>query len=746
MSERISLSLSPIGHWAVVVLAAAAVVTLTLWPYRKRLRESADRRKFLVVGLRMVAVLLALLACVRPSVLVLQKVKQKVSLIFLVDSSTSMKISDEANNRSRWELARRALDQAREALGGIENEPDPDSGLAVKFYRFDRDLQSGPPPDDMTEPEGMQTALGAGLLEAVRNEAGSPIAQIVLMSDGNSNSGVAPLTAAQNLRAQGVAVTAVGFGSAAAGAGSRDISVTGVQAPEAVFVKNEMEVRGALRVRGFAGQDLEVELMAEGFGQPVAKTTVRVPADSEVLTTPPLRFAPQSSGEQLLTVRVANRDGELIASNNQFSTFVSVLPGGLNVLHLQGPGTIWEGKFVTRALDASREIQANLKVILGPGRGGQPAVPDSDFAPGAHDVYILGDVPANFLTVAQQQLLAQAVERGAGLIMLGGRDSFGDGGWGSSPLASVLPTTMQRGDGQIEPTGGLQVIPNPQALDSFVLQLGSTAPEAAAAWAQLPPIPGASRVGNPKPSAVVWAQTPTREPLMVAQDGRGRVIAFGGETWPWYRASEETQESHRRFWRQAILWLAHQEDQGQSKVELRLDRRRVAVGGSVELSASAIDDQGSPIPGARFEATVTPPAGAEAASVPVDLFSQGDRARGTYTASGAPGIYGVEVVGRGPDGSEIGRASSRFLVFQDDLELENPAANIALLQQIAELTGGQFLRPEQLDQFLGALDPDSFSRVETQVEYRLWDNWPFLLLFVAVLGVEWFVRKRMGWV
>ena len=743
MSERISLSLSPIANWALVVLAAAAVVALTLWPYRKRLRQSADRRKYLVVGLRMVAVLLALLACVRPSVLVLQRVKQDVSLIFMVDSSTSMKISDEANNRSRWEMARRTLDRAKDALGGDEGEPDPDSGLSVKFYRFDRDLQAGPPPDEMNEPEGMQSAYGAALLEAVRNEAGAPIAQLVLLGDGASNSGVAPLTAAQNLRAQGVPVTAVGFGSAAAGAGSRDISVTGVQAPEAVFVKNEMEVRGSLRVRGFAGQDLEVELMAEGFGQPVARTTIRVPADSEVLTTPPMRFAPQASGEQLLTVRVADQEGELIASNNSFSTFVSVLPGGLNVLHLQGPGTIWEGKFVTRALDASREIQANLKVILGPG-----ALPDSDFAPGAHDVYILGDVPANFLTVSQQQLLAQAVDRGAGLIMLGGRDSFGDGGWGSSPLANVLPTVMRRGDGQIEPAGGLQVLPNDQALDRFVLQLGSTAPETAAAWAQLPPIPGASRVGSPKPSAVVWAQTPTREPLMVAQDGRGRVIAFGGETWPWYRASEESQERHRRFWRQAILWLAHQEDQGQSKVELQLDRRRVAVGGSVELTASAYDDQGRPLPDARFEAIITPPAGSgdDASEIPVDLFSQGESARGTYAASGVPGVYTVEVIGRGPGGTEIGRASSRFLVFQDDLELENPAANIALLQQISELTGGQFLRPEQLDQFLDALDPEAFSRVETQVEYRLWDNWPFLLLFVGVLGVEWFVRKRMGWV
>lgn len=743
MSERISLSLSPIGHWAVVLLAAAAVVSLTLWPYRKRLRDSTDRRKYLVVGLRMLAVLLALIACIRPSILVMQRVRQQVSLIFLVDSSTSMKISDEANNRSRWELARRALERAQEVLEVATSKPD--SGLAVKYFRFDRELQSGLPPDSMTEPEGLQTALGALMLEAVRRESGSPIASLVVMSDFASNAGVAPLTAAQNLRAQGVPVTAVGFGSAAAGAGSRDIAVTGVQSPEAVFVKNELEVRGALRVRGFAGQDLEVELHAEGFAQPVAKTTIRVPADSEVVTTPPMRFVPQASGEQLLTVQVAPREGELIASNNRFSTFVSVLPGGLDVLHLQGPGTIWEGKFVTRALDSSREIQSNLKVMLGPPRTDQQIRElDQDFALGAHDVYILGDVSANFLTRNQQQLLARAVEAGAGLIMLGGRDSFGDGGWGETPLAEILPTTMRRGDGQIEPEGGLQVVPNPQALDNFVLQLGSSPAETASAWEQLPPIPGASRLGRPKQSAIVWALTPTREPLMVAQEGRGRVIAFGGETWPWYRASEETQGAHRKFWRQVILWLAHQEDQGQSRVELRLDRRRVSIGGSVELSALARDDQDRPISDARYEARIRPPGGGPA--VPVDLLSQGDRARGTYAASGEPGVYGVEVVANRPDGTEIGRATSRFLVFQDDLELENPAANIALAQQLAEMTGGQFLRPEQLERYLNDLDPEAYSRVETQVEYRIWDNWPFLLSFVGVLGFEWFVRKRMGWV
>ena len=248
--------------------------------------------------------------------------------------------------------------------------------------------------------------------------------------------------------------------------------------------------------------------MAEGYDQPVARAQVKVPADSEVVATPALRFTPQSAGEKLLTIRVAPREGELLASNNEFSTFVTVLPGGLDVLHLQGPGTIWEGKFVD---PGPRRVPRDPEPAQGPPRPRHDPASTTDFAPGAHDVYVLGDVPADYLTPVQQQLLAQSVARGAGLIMLGGRDSFGDGGWGATPLAdgpADLHAARRRPD---RARGGPEGRAEPARPSTATSSSSAGTPqETAALWEALPPIPGASRFGAPKPAAVVWALTPDR--------------------------------------------------------------------------------------------------------------------------------------------------------------------------------------------------------------------------------------------
>ena len=61
-----------------------------------------------------------------------------------------------------------------------------------------------------------------------------------------------------------------------------------------------------------------------------------------------------------------------------------------------------------------------------------------------YDTVILGNVPKDAFTEGQHQLLASHVhDMGGGLIMLGGRDSFGAGGWMNTPVEKALPLDMQ---------------------------------------------------------------------------------------------------------------------------------------------------------------------------------------------------------------------------------------------------------------------------------------------------------------
>jgi hypothetical protein len=96
----------------------------------------------------------------------------------------------------------------------------------------------------------------------------------------------------------------------------------------------------------------------------------------------------------------------------------------------------------------------------------------------------------------------------------------------------------------------------------------------------------------------------------------------------------------------------------------------------------------------------------------------------------------------------LGTAKSRFLVYQQDLELDNAVADPSLLASLSAMTkdvGGQSLAPEELPDLLEQLRAKPLDlEVEAQVKHAPWDTWPFFLLFVAVISGEWYLRKKWG--
>lgn len=741
----VSVSFQPVGNWFVVAAFAVVVTGLTLWAYQRRLQNSQGRWRWFALGLRLAAILLCLLAALRPSVVFQIKNQESSSLIFLTDESSSMGLKDEVGGQSRFEFARNSMKPVREATKQLGDK------LVVKYRDFDSTLHDDPA-DKPTEPSGQSTSIGDILVECLKNEGNNRVVAIFLLSDGANNRGLSPVIAARQLRTAQVPVYTVAFGAESAGERSKDISIREFLAGPVGYVKNQLQVKGDLLVRGFAGQSIDVDLFVEGQNESVAHQRIKVPEGVEQIPVTSLKYVPSTPGEKRLTLRVTPKDGETLTTNNSVSTFVTIMKGGINVLLLQGPRSVWEHKYVMSSIASSPDIQGEERIIKLPARLAAGELKDEDFKEGKFDAYILSDLPADFMTPNQQALLARAVEKGAGLIMLGGRSSFGAGRWAGTPLARVLPVVMSDDDGQIEPKDGIKFVPNTKGLDSFLFQIAPTRADSLRIWEELPPLSGINHLGRPKDNAIVFGSSAgdRPEPVMVGADGVGRVLAFGGETWVWARLlNGDGAPAHRKFWRQVIFWLVHKEDKGENEVNLKLASRRVESGQKLDFDVEALDGKGAPIPGVTFEAridSIEESNGKPVFSASADVFTKQDGSHGSFIATKAPtGDYRLTVKAM-RDGKELGHDDARFIVFQDDREMEKPAADRALLRQIAEATGGESIPPEQISKYMLALKGKLLTDTYVAKETEVWDNWPFFLVFVTLLMMEWWVRKRIGWV
>ena len=180
---------------------------------------------------------------------------------------------------------------------------------------------------------------------------------------------------------------------------------------------------------------MPVQLLVEtapGKMEVVATTKVRADASGSKLPIN-LEYVPPTSGEIKVTLKAADQPGELVTTNNELSTFVTVLDGGLNVLYLNG-AILPEQNFLRRSLDASPDINVDYLYLNARKPQTKPSDLAERFKPGKYNVYILGDLDSKAFTTEELTALRTAVEKGAGLIMLGGLHSFGAGGYGSDPL------------------------------------------------------------------------------------------------------------------------------------------------------------------------------------------------------------------------------------------------------------------------------------------------------------------------
>jgi uncharacterized membrane protein len=754
--------LSPVFDNLLLLWGLAAGM-FALWIWGALVTRTTRRRRLALAGIRLAVILLALLGLLRPTLITKDMKPQRSTLVLLVDQSRSMLVTDAFGGQTRWDLLTKTLSEAWPVLRELSDSYE------IKLYSFDSDLHTVDFQPERLKlpgaPDGPQTAIGSSLRDAIQSEAGKQLAGVFLLTDGAQNSqaprDLPPQTATRELLSQGTPLYTVVFGQARAAGQNRDIAVTEAIGDREIFVKNQFSMTGSVRVDGYVNQAIPVDLLwesAPGGGKMASVAAKKVTAAQDGALLPiEFTYLPQVPGEFKVTLRATEMPGELVKSNNELSTFVTVLKGGLNVLYLEGELRV-EQRFLRRALDSSPNIHVDYRYFDQYNEKEARGIDLSrEFAKGTYDVVILGDIDSLVFRPQDLEALRDRVREGTGLLTLGGFHAYWLGGFNKTPLVQVLPFLTAASDNTLrqfpdQPTlttrsdqhifQPVQMQPAaPFGIQSPIMQLDS--PEKnAAVWAKLPPLDGANILPALKPSAHVLAESTQGKPLLVSQEVEaGRVLCFAGDsTWHWFMKGHPLE--FKRFWRQAIFWLARKSPD--EAVSIQLDQRRFSPGGRVDFAAAARGADGLPIIDAAFTAEVIRPDGVKR---PIALGRAAEKATGSFVDTSLAGDYTL-IVSATEKGRPLGQARARFLVYEQDLELTNSAARPDLLASLATMTqavGGKALTPEQLSSVFKELQAKPRQAlVEREEKHTPWDKWPFLALFIGLLSTEWFLRKKWG--
>lgn len=748
-----SFQFDPIFDSTMLVVAIALVLLalLMLLPTFRAVNTGQQRT---LLFLRTAVIVLFLIALLRPARITNHSQPEPGTLIVLLDQSRSMQVSDIADGKSRWDAVRETIARCLPELETLRED------FEVKVYAFDHQAELVTWQDGQLElcesPDGDQSDIGSVLSETVRREFGQRVMGVVLLSDGAARV-YAPRVelrqAARELARLGCPLFTVTYGQPREGSQARDIAVERFPDHYTVFLKNEIELHGSLRVQGFTNKEIPVELVLtdeSGQEKNIATHMIQANEDGQLVD---IRF-PFLAGEPgrfRLTARAAHQPGELVVQNNELTCYVTVREGGLKVLYLYG-NLVGEQRRLRQSIDESADMQLH-GVWVDHGRRDHWQINsdlfdrDSDY-----DVTIFESVHANALNSDYLERLAADIDQGMGFLMIGGSYSFGAGNYQSTPFAQVLPVRMNRFErqdldgpivGDLHQPGPLKMFPT---IPHFVTRLASSG-ENRQVWDRLPALDGANRFAI-KSRAEVLAESANGDHLLISGNyGSGRVLAFGGDsTWKWW--SHGFRDQHKRFWRQAILWLGHREESGRDDVWIRLSGRRHQPASLVEFSVGATNSGSDPIVGASFQATLIHPDGGREA---LQLSDKKDIYSGRWKAGYQPGQYTIEVIATSGT-RELGSAHESFEVFDHDIELQDPAANPTLMASLAEMTlpaGGRNLAPEELPALIRVLGETTMKlEVAVQTTWKFGDTardtWPFFLVVVSLLTGEWYLRKKWG--
>ena len=412
------------------------------------------------LGLRSLVLLMLILALAEAQ---LVRTSDRLTVIYLLDQSLSIPAQHRQAMIKYVNAAILEHRRRQDRVGVIVFGRD----AAIEIPPFDDDVQMSLLVESMLDPEYTDLARAMRLAQASFPEDASK--RIVLVSDGNQNLGDAA-EQAQGLSDAGVGIDVLPVRYQQRG----EVIVERVTIPANVREGQPFDLKVVVtNTKQPAGDDpgvvagrLVIKRQADGRSQVISDGEVKLPPGKRVYA---VQQDIDASGFYRYEAEfVPQRDeDDTMQQNNRATTFAQIRGKG-KVLLIEDKDNPGEFERLIQTL--------RRQSVAGEEFGGQkleviPMPSDQLFTSLAelqqYDTVVLanvaraageGDEVHHFSDAQIRMLVRNTQQMGAGLVMLGGPNSFGAGGWANTELEKAMPVDFHIKSAKVVPRGALAMV------------------------------------------------------------------------------------------------------------------------------------------------------------------------------------------------------------------------------------------------------------------------------------------------
>ena len=764
-------------------------ILLLVWTY---LRAHADKKLRTACAFLKLLGLAALLACLLDPLWSSQRARPGANFLAIVaDNSQGLSIKDRGQTMTRGVALTNVLAQVP---GDWQDKLA--NNFQVRRYIFDSRVQSTKDFSELAF-DGRASSIGAALRTIGERFRGQPLAGVLLLTDGNATD--LPDGKLDTTGLPPIYPVVIGRDDTI-----NDIAIQKIAVSQTAFEDQPVTVQAEVLAGGYGGRMITAQLLDQE-GKVVQELNQRAARDTDTFR---FQLRPEKSGISFYRVRVSAKDelgqfvhpetaAEATLANNTRVVTVDRGKGPYRILYVSGRPN-WEFKFLNRALAEDEQVEligliriakkekgfGQFEFRSRPGESANPLFrgfdrttedtegynepvlirlntkdatelvggfpKTADILNGYHAV-ILDDLEAEFFTRDQMSLLQKFVsERGGGLLMLGGAESFHQGKYEHTPVGEMLPVYLDYAR-ETKPLANLRLNLTREGWLQPWARLRDNEAGERTRLTEMPALQVLNRVRDVKPGASVIAEVQdesgVKYPALVEQRfGNGRVGALLiGDLWRWGLRDEAVRSDQDKAWRQMIRWLIADVPQ---RIEFVAEPNRDDPNQAMALRVRARDKEFKPLDNATVKITVgdgtdtthgtnnNARLNAEPALAEAGLYE-------AMYVSRVAGGYLAEAVVTDADGIEVGRAQAGWSADLAAEEFKSLRPNRALLENIARQTAGEVISLNNLAAFVDKL-PNLNAPITESVTTPLWHQPLVFLLALACFASEWGLRRWKG--